>query len=126
MSGLSSFPDLSSWVPEHEGQLSVDVLENERFVFIRSTVAGTRAEDLDVAVTHDTVTIRGHRHHACAEWEDATFHVQECHWGAFSRSIVLPSHVRPAEADAVLKNGILTITLPKTEVAASLSVIELP
>jgi HSP20 family protein len=87
-------------------------------------VAGTNAEDLDITVTHDTVTIRGRRHHACDHWESATVHLEECFWGAFSRSIVLPNHVRPEVADAVIKNGILTITIPKTEAAKDLEVFE--
>ncbi len=113
-----------AWIPEDEGQLSVDVLEDERFIYIRSAVAGTRAEDLDISVTHDTITIRGRRDHGCRAWQDAITHIEECYWGAYSRSVVLPSHVRPEEADAEIKNGILTITLPKAEMASNLDVLE--
>ena len=116
--------DDASWLPEHEGQLSIDVLEDDQNIYIRSAVAGVSAENLDITVTHDTVTIRGKRHHACDTWASATVHPEECYWGAFSRSIVLPSHVRPEAADAVMKNGILTITIPKTESAAEVDVIE--
>ncbi len=114
----------TNWMPEHEGQLSVDVLEDHQNIYIRSAVAGTNAEDLDITVTHDTVTIRGKRHHFCDHWESATVHLEECFWGTFSRSIVLPSHVRPEAADAVIKNGILTISIPKTESAKELEVFE--
>jgi HSP20 family protein len=113
-----------SWLPEQEGQLSIDVLEDDQNIYIRSAVAGTASENLDITVTHDTVTIRGKRHHQCDHWADATSHLQECFWGSFSRSVVLPSHVRPEAADAVLKNGILTITIPKTESASEIDVIE--
>ena len=113
-----------TWLPEHEGQLSIDVLEDEQNVYIRSAVAGVNADDLDITVTHDTVTIRGKRHHECERWTNATTHLEECFWGAFSRSVVLPSHVQPEAADAVMKNGILTITIPKTEASSELEVTE--
>lgn len=114
----------TAWLPEEEGQLSVDVLEDEQNIYIRSAVAGTNADDLEITVTHDTITIRGKRHHHCEHLSEATVHLEECFWGGFSRSVVLPSHVRPESADAVLKNGILTITIPKTEAASDLEVIE--
>ncbi|HLD18329.1 MAG TPA: Hsp20/alpha crystallin family protein [Patescibacteria group bacterium] len=114
------------WLPEQEGQLSVDVLEDLRHLYVRTAIAGVRAEDLDISVTHDTVTIRGRRvYEGVPETGQAEVHVQECHWGPFSRSIVLPVSVHAEEADAVLKKGILTITLPKAEVAAMLRVVGL-
>lgn len=114
-----------SWLSEDEGQLSVDVLEDDRFIYVRAAVAGTRAEDLDISVTHDTVTIRGKRRHGCEHWSSATAHIQECYWGAYSRSIVLPGHVRPEKADAEIRNGILTITMPKAEMASTIDVKEI-
>ncbi|MFH1252718.1 MAG: Hsp20/alpha crystallin family protein [Candidatus Uhrbacteria bacterium] len=113
------------WLPESEGQLAVDVLEDEQNIYIRAAVAGTQADDLDIVVTHDTVTIRGKRYHGCDTWENATSHLEECYWGVYSRSVVLPSHVQPEAADAVIKNGILTITIPKIETSSDLNVIEL-
>ncbi len=113
------------WPSASEGQLSVDVIETDRDLIVRTAVAGVRAEDLDVSVTDDTVTIRGDRRTAGEAWErQGTVHVQECHWGAFSRSVVLPSHIRPDGADAVLKDGILVITLPKSQRSSRLTIID--
>ncbi|MDP2631356.1 MAG: Hsp20/alpha crystallin family protein [Candidatus Uhrbacteria bacterium] len=95
-----------------EGQLAVDVLETEDAIIIRSAIAGVKPEDLDVNVTNDVVTIRGERKGG-REYTDATAHFQECFWGTFSRSVVLPHHVKPDEAEANLKNGVLTLTIPK-------------
>jgi len=114
-----------NWFSDTEGQLSVDVIETSGEIIIRSTIAGVSSENLDVSVTTDTVTIRGTRSHGCEELENQTAHVQECYWGAFSRSIVLPCHIRPEESDATLKNGILTISLKKVEMRSRVSVIEL-
>ena len=106
---------------ETEGQLAVDVLESPHEVVIRSAIAGVQAEDLDIAVTPDTVTIRGTRGHGCHTSENDVLHVQECFWGSFSRSVVLPAHVRPDSADAGLQNGILTIRLKKAEMNSHIS-----
>jgi HSP20 family protein len=96
-----------------EGQLAVDVIETPTEIIIRSAIAGVRPDDIDVDVTSDLVTIRGHREHH-KEKHDATVHFEECFWGNFSRSIVLPSHVNPDGANAQMKNGVLTLTIPKT------------
>lgn len=122
-SAFSSSED--AWIPETEGQLSVDVLETEDEIVIRSAVAGAKAEDLDIQVTQDTITIRGRRDHGCVMRENQVAHVQECYWGAFSRSIVLPCHVHPEEADAVFQNGILTVTLKKAQMPSRIPVISL-
>ncbi len=100
--------------PAAEGQLAVDVLETADKVIIRSAIAGVEEKDLDVSVNDDMVTIRGERHVENVE-ENATTHYEECFWGAFSRSIILPTRVKSDEADAELKNGILTITIPKAQ-----------
>lgn len=114
-----------NWFSNTEGQLSVDVIETPADIIIRSAIAGVSSENLDIAVTTDTVTIRGTRSHGCEESGTRTEHVRECYWGAFSRSVVLPCHIRPEESDATLKNGILTITLKKVEMRSRVSVIEL-
>jgi len=95
-----------------EGQLAVDVIETREAIIIRSAIAGVKPEDLDIHVTTDLVTIRGERE-AQKEYHAATAHFEECFWGAFSRSIVLPHLVKPDEADASFKNGVLTLTIPK-------------
>jgi HSP20 family protein len=113
------------WFSETEGQLSVDVVETPEEIIVRSAIAGVSAENLDISVTADTVTIRGTRSHGCDESDDRAVHVRECYWGAFSRSVVLPCHIRPEESDATLKNGILTITMKKVEMRTNVSVINL-
>jgi HSP20 family protein len=121
---FSSLAD-QGWFADQEGQLSVDVVETPRHVLIRSAIAGISADDLDISVTHDTVTIRGKRHHGFEQKTDHVVHVQECYWGAFSRSVVLPCHIRPEGADATLKNGILTVLLEKVEQKSKVPVIDL-
>ncbi|MCH8049768.1 Hsp20/alpha crystallin family protein [Patescibacteria group bacterium] len=104
-------PENFDWQSE-EGQLAVDVIETRDAITIRAPIAGVKPEDLDIHVTGDLVTIRGERKQG-RSYHDATVHFQECFWGAFSRSIILPHQVKPDESEAVLKDGILTLTIPK-------------
>ncbi len=114
----------TDWVDPNEGQLAVDVMESNDKIVVRSAIAGVKPDELDIFVTSDTVTIRGKREEQ-RELDEPTIHIQECHWGSFSRSIVLPAHVRADEAEAILKNGILTITLPKTKLSSNIPIIEI-
>ncbi len=97
-----------------EGHLTVDVYQTEDDIVIRSTIAGARIDDIDIQVTQDMVTIKGHRKAEEQVHADSFYH-RELYWGAFSRAIILPVDVDPEGARASYKNGILTIRLPKLE-----------
>jgi HSP20 family protein len=99
---------------ETEGQLSIDVFQTPSDIVIKSTIAGVKPENLDIAITNDMVTIRGRRERDESLENDDYFY-QECYWGPFSRSIILPTEVQTEKSLATLKNGVLTIKLPKTE-----------
>lgn len=101
--------------PEHnaeEGQLTVDVFQTTHEVVIQSTVAGATSENIDIFLAKDMVTIRGQRanHENTAQ---VAYDHRELHWGPFSRSVILPVDVDIDRAKAVIKNGLLTIKLPK-------------
>jgi len=113
---------LSQGASPTEGQLAVDVLETRTHIIVRAAIAGVGKEDLDLSVTTDTLTIRGARDSETQE--DAVTHVQECYWGSFSRSIVLPARITPDRTKAELSNGILTIRLKKAEMASKIDVEE--
>lgn len=107
--------DGSEWLEEgYEGQLSVDVYQTTDDVYIKSTIAGVKADDLDISINNDLVTIRGARHQE-DKVDDNNYFYRECYWGGFSRSIVLPVEVKAEAAAATLKNGVLTLRLPKAE-----------
>lgn len=99
---------------EQEGQLTVDVYQTPDTIVIKSTIAGVKPEDLDVSITNDMVTIRGTRRHD-EEVTDGDYYYRECYWGNFSRSIILPVDIVAEKADASLKDGILTIRIPKAD-----------
>jgi HSP20 family protein len=106
------------WLEEveggEEGQLTIDVYQTDSDIIIKSTIAGVNPENIDVSITNDMVTIRGKRiKDETVEAEN--YYYQELYWGAFSRSVILPVEVDSDKAKASIKNGILTIKLPKSE-----------
>ena len=104
----------SDWMEEYEGQLAVDVFQTEDDVVIKAPIAGVKPEDLEISITDDIVTIKGERKEI-EEVQRENYLCQECYWGAFSRSYSLPVAVTGDKAQASLKNGILTIRVPKQE-----------
>jgi len=98
-----------------EGQLTIDVYQTDNDIIIKSTIAGVKPEDLDVAINNDMVTIKGERKNDDVI-PNESYYYQECYWGGFSRSILLPVDIISDKAEASLKNGILTIKLPKADV----------
>jgi HSP20 family protein len=107
-------PSISEWVGEKdlEGQLSVDVYQTPTEIVIKSTIAGIKPEDLKISLHNDLLTIKGRREEDINIKEEDYFY-KECYFGSFSRSIILPAEVNNHEVDAILENGILTITLQK-------------
>lgn len=101
------------WIDEpYEGQLSVDVYYTADDIVIKSTIAGVEAQDLDITISHDMITIRGTRHQE-EDIQKEQYLYRECYFGSFSRSIILPQEVEANKSTAEFKNGILTIRLPK-------------
>jgi HSP20 family molecular chaperone IbpA len=97
---------------EPEGQLTVDVYQTPTEIVVESAIAGVKPDDIDINVTPDSIVIRGsRRREKQAEQEDYLY--QECYWGRFARSIILPQEVDPEGAEVMFKNGILTVHLPK-------------
>jgi len=97
-----------------EGALTIDVYQTDNDIVIVSTIAGVTAKDLDVSITNDMVTISGERKNPVKVKQENYFY-QECYWGPFSRSVILPIDVDAEKSAAELKDGVLTITLPKSE-----------
>ncbi len=97
-----------------DGQLAIDVYQTPTDIIIRAPIAGVaKPEDIEIHIAHDVVTIRGERK-PDAEIAPNDYLYQECYWGRFSRSIVLPQEVDAEAAVANFsRNGILSLRLPK-------------
>ena len=97
---------------ELEGQLAIDVYQTPEEIIVESTIAGVKLADIDIDVSSEKVTVRGERHRDIKSGGHDYFW-QECFWGKFSRSIILPEEIDPDKAHFTLKRGVLTIHLPK-------------
>ena len=96
------------------GQLAVDVYETEEQLVIKARTAGVNKEDLDVSISDGILTISG----TLSSGDDSgatNWHIQECYWGEFSRTLALPVAVKEDEVNAVLKDGVLSISFGKVK-----------
>lgn len=91
---------------------SVDVSENDEAYEVKVDLPGVKAEDIDISVTNDRLTIQGERTEE-KETKDKTVHRVERSSGSFYRSIALPTGTDPDKVSADADNGVITITVPK-------------
>lgn len=103
--------ELSFLSKGEEGELAIDVCQTEKDLIIQSAIAGVTSENLDISLERDVLTIKGSRKNETGEKRD--YFAQECFWGPFSKEIILPVEVDPGRITAEMKNGILTIRIPK-------------
>ncbi len=101
--------------PESFGQLPVDILENKSEIRIVAPLAGVNVDETEVVINNDVLTIKGKREvsEEVATLKGADYYAQECFWGEFSRSVILPLHADTQHISAVQKNHILYIRIPK-------------
>ena len=94
--------------------LALDVYETDQDVVVKSSVPGVKPEDIDITITGDTLTIKGETK-AEEKVEKANYIRQERRYGAFSRSVTLPTSIVAEQSKAEFEHGVLTLTLPKAE-----------
>ena len=105
----------NSWEDSEEefpGQLAVDVYETADKLVIKARTAGVNKEELDVSISDGILTISGTLNSG-DDTDAINWHIQECYWGEFSRTLALPVSVKEDEVEAVLKDGVLTIRFNK-------------
>lgn len=113
----SKLPQLHLDPPsEHteEGQLAVDVFQTPEEIVLVAPIAGVSKQDITINITDDVLHIRGKRGFSWNVPKEDYFH-QECFWGNFERSIILPDAIDLRKVKATFKNGILTVRVPKVE-----------
>ncbi len=94
--------------------LPLDVTENEDNIVVKASVPGVNPEDLDVTVNGDVLTIKG-QVKSDEEKKSERYYLRERRFGSFERSFTLPAPVKPDAVEAEYQNGVLTLTLPKSE-----------
>ncbi len=110
-----SAPAEDNWDDSEEefpGQLAVDVYETDDKLVVKARTAGVNKEDLDVSISDGILTISGTLSSG-DDSEASNWHIQECYWGEFSRTLALPVSVKEDEVEAVLKDGVLTVAFSK-------------
>ena len=100
---------------------AVDMYQTDQEVVVKASLPGVKADEVQISVNDDILTIKGEIKHE-EEKKDKSWHIREQRWGAFERSITLPGGVVADRAKAEFENGILTITLPKSEKAKPKSI----
>ncbi len=106
-------PPPNEW-PTAEGQLAIDVCQTDDEIIVQSALGGVKPDEIEVTIENDMVKIFGSRQKTQTTNKD-NYLIQECHWGSFSRQFVLPAAVDSSRAEAILKDGILTIKIPKIQ-----------
>jgi HSP20 family protein len=96
------------------GQLAIDVFETKEKLVVKARTAGVNKNDLDISIADNSLTIRGTLS-AGNEEDVVNYFVQECYWGEFSRSLALPVPVKEDGIEAVLKDGVLTVSFVKVK-----------
>ncbi len=102
-----------SWLSK-QGELTVDVYQTEEDIVIQTAIAGIKKEDIEIITEKDMVVIKGVRERP-TEGEVKEFFIEECFWGPFSREIVLPEETDPSRIKATMKQGVLTVKVPRIE-----------
>jgi HSP20 family protein len=100
---------------------AIDITEGDNEITVKAEVPGCNADDIDIAVHGNTVTISGEKKAEKEQKEKGYYHIERS-YGSFRRQIVLPGDVEADKVEASCKNGILTLTLPKEEKAKTVKV----
>jgi HSP20 family protein len=103
----AEMPSLGQW------DLKVDVAENSQAVVVKAEVPGVDQKDLQISLEDGQLTIKGEKE-AEKEEKDKRYHRVERSYGAFARALRLPATVDGSKATATSKDGVVTVTLPKT------------
>ena len=92
---------------------AIDMYQTDNEVVVKAALPGIKADEVQINVTGDILTLKGEMKHE-EEKKDKSWHIREQRWGAFERSVQLPTTVIADKAKADFDNGILTVTLPKS------------
>jgi HSP20 family protein len=93
---------------------AIDLYQTDDEVVVKAALPGLKAEDVQISITADVLTLRGEFRKE-TEQKEATYHIREQRFGSFERAIMLPTDVQSDKSKAEFENGVLTVTLPKAE-----------
>ena len=94
--------------------MSIDMYQTKDDVVVKAALSGVKPEEVDITITGDTLTIKG-EHKEEEETKEKNYLYREFRYGNFSRSVTLPVEVKGDKADASFEDGLLMVTMPKSE-----------
>jgi HSP20 family protein len=100
---------------------AIDVAEKEDAILVRAEIPGMKPEEIEISVYGDTLTISGEKKEAKEDQNDGFYHVESA-CGSFHREVALPTDVDEKKIEAVCKDGVLSVTLPKAEKSKAMKV----
>ena len=106
---------------EYKAWPAIDVAEEENAIVVRAEVPGCKADDIEISVHGNMLTISGEKKLEEEKKEKGYYHVEST-YGSFRRELTLPTDVDPSKIEAVCKDGVLSITLPKAASAKAVKV----
>jgi HSP20 family protein len=95
-------------------QPSFDISETDEHIHVKADLPGIDVKDLDISIDNNVLTVRGEKKHEKEEKAENYHRVERC-YGSFCRAFTLPTDVKADEIDAVYKDGVLRLTVPKSE-----------
>ena len=98
-----------------DGRVTIDAYWGDNNLVVRATLPGVKAEDVDVTITGDTLTIKGESKSEAKEVKERNYLYRERSTGSFQRAVALPDGLDRGKGDASYDNGILTVTIPRSE-----------
>lgn len=100
---------------------AIDIADRENDILVKAEVPGCKAGDIDISVHGNVLTISGEKKEEEEKTGKGYYHVERS-WGTFRRDLHLPSDVEPGKIEAVYKDGVLSITMPKAEKSKAVKV----
>lgn len=100
---------------------ALDIADRENDVLVKAEVPGMDAQDIEISVHGNILSISGEKKEAHEDKKEGYYHCERT-YGNFRRDITLPTEVNPDKVNAEMKNGVLTVTLPKAERAKTVKV----
>jgi HSP20 family protein len=104
--------------PDEVGQVAVDILETDRAIVIIAPVAGIASDEIDITLARNILTLSGNRVRPAIYSESRQTLVEECFFGPFSRSVILPENLALNKIRATIDNNLLQIEIPKLQFAS--------
>jgi HSP20 family protein len=99
---------------------TIDLSEDEECIHVKADLPGIEQKDIEVALNHDVLSIRGEKKREEREEKDNFYRVERS-FGAFARTVPIPCEIEPEKVEATFKNGVLEIDLPKSKASRASS-----